>query len=409
MSTRLLSLFLLVLFALLGGGCSEKNYFEPTDIKGRVQYDGELPGKIVEIGYAGATLDNGQVITENGLQSFRLPEGYRFIARSGPLVAAAGDCKPNIVFNIDTNATIEIDLPRRMVAAMFIPDTRKIAFVIEGNRYGIYDYEARKTVAIYTSDPAISADIRIANPMMLDQLVLIPTLDGKLVILDRENGNRIREIIVGKGEEFNNIIYLNVIGNRLVAATPHRIISVSPKIMDAQAMEIADVIFVGDAIYILAKDGNIYHCDVDLKILHSRKFPFAHFVGAIYGEFIYVIEREGYVIATDPILSVDNVFELPDRIDTWLYTTSDAMYYDRYYFKLRTEELEPEADASVTEEAETDEAEAAEGEADAAAARSATTASPDEEEDGHTIGEIWQSIQSLFSSDENNETTGSDD
>jgi len=326
--------FLLLLSALLGTGCSEKNYFEPEKIEGVVNYDGKLPAKIVEIGYESATLANGQVITKEGLSSYRLPEGYRYVARSGNLVAAAGDCKPNIIFDTETNSSDTIDLPRRLLAALFIPGTDAIAFLIEGNSYGIYDYKAKKVLAKYDSDPALTADMRIASPMMLEQLVLIPTLDGKLVILNKNNGAKVREIVVGKGEEFNNIIFLDVIGNRLVAATPNRIISVSPRVMDSQTMEISHVIFLEGSIYILSKEGTIYHCDTDLRILQKRKFPFAHFVGAIYGEFIYLIEKQGYVIATDPDLSSDNVFEIPNEIDDLFFATKDTLYYDRYYFKL---------------------------------------------------------------------------
>ncbi len=331
---RVTSLLFAALLAFFVGGCSGKNYFEPEIVQGSISYDGELPAPIAEIGYRAATLENGQVVTEKGLSSYKLPKGYRFIAESGDRVVAAGDCLPNIVFNTKTGEKRSIDLPRRIVAALFIPGSDRIAYLIEGNQYGIYDYGTGKTVAQYSSDTALTADIRIASPMMLEQLVLIPTLDGKLVILNRESGAKVREIVVGKGEEFNNVIFLDVIGNRLVAATPHRIISVSPKLMDAQNMEISDVIFLDTGIYILSKEGTVYLCDEDLKILSSKKFPFAHFVGAIYGEFLYLIEKQGFVIALDPDLTSVNVFELPDEIDDWFFATKDTLYYEKYYFKL---------------------------------------------------------------------------
>ncbi|WP_457598693.1 hypothetical protein [Hydrogenimonas sp.] len=337
MIRRLGYLLVLGLLLLGGAGCSEKNYFEPEKIDGTVRYDGELPAPIAEVGYRSATLENGDVITMKGLQTYRLPEGYRYIADNGELVVAAGDCKPNIIYNPKTKESRKIDLPRRLLAALFVPGTETIAFLIEGNSYGIYDYEKGRVVAKYESDVALTADIRIASPMMLENLILIPTLDGKLVILNRESGTKVREIIVGKGEEFNNVIYLDVIGERLVAATPHRIISVSPRVMDALDMEISDLLFVEGAIYILSKEGTVYRCDTELKIQKSRKFPFAHFVGAIFGEFIYLIEREGYVIATDKDLSGANVFEIPDRIENWFFATNDTLYYDRYYFKLHQE------------------------------------------------------------------------
>ncbi len=330
------SLYILFLafFVFTAGGCSEKNYYEPSKIDGTVTYDGELPAPIAEVGYRSATLENGAVITSEGLQKFRLPEGYRFISRSGKLVVAAGDCKPNIIYNTETNESSEVDLPGMVVAAMFIPDSEKIAFVLEGNSYGIYDYGKKGIVAKYESDTALTADIRIASPMMLENLILIPTLDGKLVIVTAQDGTKVREIIVGKGEEFNNVIFLDVVGDRLVAATPHRIISVSPKLMDALDMEISDVLFLKDGIYILSKEGKVYRCDSELKILNSEKFPFAHFVGAIYGDYIYLIEREGYIIATDTDLSSSHVFKIPDRIENWFFAAKERLYYDRYYFRL---------------------------------------------------------------------------
>jgi len=325
---------LIIGFLLFASGCSDKNYYQPKDIKGRIQYDGELPAEIVEVGFGGATLKNGQVITQKGLQNFHLPKDYYFVNSYEDLVVASGDCKPNIIYNKKSSKIIELKLKRRIVAAMFIPDTTKLVFVLEGNSYGIYDFKEHKIVSKYNSDKAISADIRIANPISLEDLILIPTLDGKLVVLNRKNGKRVREIVVGKGEEFNNVIFLKVIGNRLVVATPHRIISVSPKIMDSQNIEIRDVLFVQDGIYILSKDGTIYLCDESLKILAKKKLPFAHFVGAIYGEFIYVVEKEGYIIALDLNLASVNVFETPDKIENWFYSTKDTFYYEKYYFKL---------------------------------------------------------------------------
>ncbi|MCF6201472.1 MAG: hypothetical protein L3J42_05060 [Hydrogenimonas sp.] len=327
----------LLVFAILAAGCSEKNYFEPSKVDGTVKYDGELPAPIAEIGYKSATLENGMVVTEDGLQSFKLPTGYRFLAKEGDLVVSAGDCNPNIIYDIRSKESIELKLPRRAVAAMFIPDTKRIAFLLEGNSYGIYDYEKSETLVKYESDKALTADIRIASPMMLENLVLIPTLDGKLAILSRDSGMKVREIIVGKGEEFNNVIFLDVIGDRLVAATPHRVISVSPKLMDALDMEISDILFIKDGIYILSKEGTVYRCDSELKIVGSRKFPFAHFVGALYGESIYLIEREGYIIATDSDLSNAHIFKIPDRIDNWFFAAKERLYYDRYYFELHQE------------------------------------------------------------------------
>jgi hypothetical protein len=293
------------------------------------------------------------------------------------------------VFHTKTGKTIDLNVSRRIVSAMIMPDGGRVAWVSEGNRYGIYDFRSGESVVSYRGEPAITADMRIANPMMLEKLLLIPTLDGKLVILNAETGAKVRDIVVGKGEAFNNIIFLKVIGDRLVAATPHRIISVSPKIMDAQAMEISDVIFVSGAIYILAKDGNVYQCDEDLKIEAKKKFPFAHFVGAIYGEFVYLVEKQGYIIAIDRGLTVANVFELPESIERPFFTTADAFYYDNHYFKLNR---------STVEAAEAQSAADAEAAQTGARPADADTETDAERPNGSETGDdsIWDSIKKIF-------------
>jgi hypothetical protein len=315
-------------------GCSEKHYFEPEEIKGHIQYDGELPAEIVEVGFAGATLKNGQVITESGLEEYYLPKDYRYINSYKDLVVAVGDCKPNIIYNKESGKIIELKLKRRIVAAMFIPDSTRLVFVLEGNSYGIYDYSEQKVVAKYRSDKAITADMRIANPIMLADLIIVPTLDGKLIIMQKGSGKRVREIIVGKGENFNNAIFLKIVGSRLIAATPHRIISVSSKVMDAQNIEIRDIVLVDKAIFILSADGTIYKCDESLKILDKKKFPFAHYVGAIYGKLLYIVEKEGYIISLDSNLTKVDVYRIADEIDDWFYSTKDTFYYEKYFFKL---------------------------------------------------------------------------
>jgi len=81
-----LLILVLAIFAFTVGGCSEKNYYEPSRIEGTISYDGELESPIAEVGYLGATLNNGGVITTEGMEEYRLPEGYRFVAQSGAAI-----------------------------------------------------------------------------------------------------------------------------------------------------------------------------------------------------------------------------------------------------------------------------------------------------------------------------------
>jgi len=47
-----------------------------------------------------------------------------------------------------------------------------------------------------------------------------------------------------------------------------------------------------------------------------------------------VIEKNGYLIATDKDLITTNVYKLPSAIENLMFTTNDTLYYDNKYFKL---------------------------------------------------------------------------
>ena len=98
----LLSLFVLLL--VLGGCGTKRQYFEPETLSGKVSYDGNLPGDIVDSVRDGATLSNGQIITTKGLSTTVLPEGFVYLSENdGRYVAGSKSGELNIV---DTNKKV---------------------------------------------------------------------------------------------------------------------------------------------------------------------------------------------------------------------------------------------------------------------------------------------------------------
>jgi hypothetical protein len=168
----------------------------------------------------------------------------------------------------------------------------------------------------------------------LGKLIVYPTLDGRLVIVDSSHFRVIRDIVVSSKPYFNNVIFMDVLDNRLVAATQNRVISIDPKSVSFMNVGVKDIIFLGERVFVFTKDGRIILANSALKRLKERKFKFANFSTAIYGQFIYVIEKNGYLIATDKDLITTNVYKLPNAIDNLMFTTNDTLYYGDKYFKL---------------------------------------------------------------------------
>ncbi|WP_187648160.1 hypothetical protein [Nitrosophilus labii] len=326
--------FVFFISFLFFSGCSSKQYFEPKEIAGKVEFDKELPAKMIDVTRDGATLENGQVITEEGLLDVKLPQGFEFIGDGEEYIVGANNCGDIVIIDKKSKKTVfkkHFDL-KRASAAKIKGDI--LALVFDTNEIMVVDFKKDEELYSQKSDKIYSVDTKIASPYFLGELILFPTLDGKIIIVDKVGKRAIRNILVGTEKFLNNIIFLNVLNNRLIAATPNKVVSVNPKNINTINIDLSDILFVKDAVYILAKDGRVIMTDPDLNILKTRKYPFAHFTGIVYGEYIYIIEKEGYIIATDHSLRVSNVFELSDKIEDYIFTSKDKIFYKDKFFQL---------------------------------------------------------------------------
>ena len=325
---------LLALLLVVSGCGTKRQYFEPESLSGKLSYDGSLPGTIVDAVRDGATLSNGQVITKKGLSNVVLPEGFVYLTEDKGRYVAASKCGALQI--VDANKKVLFTKECSVSVASAALKGNVLALVLGSNELVLIDINNNdgKELMHLKQDNVYVLDSRIAAPYFLGDLIVFPTLDGKLVIVDEQSKQPIRDVVVSNEKFFGNIIFLQVLGDRLVAATKSKVVSISPKSINFLETEVKDVIVLENRIFVFTKDGRVILTDADLKALKERKFPFATFAGTIHGDFIYMIEKGGYVIATDLDLVSTNVYKLPDGIESHVFTTGDALYYKNHFFKL---------------------------------------------------------------------------
>jgi len=321
----------LALLILSGCGTKRQN-FEPTSLSGEIDYDGSLPSSIVDVVRGGATLENGQIITKSGLIDVRLPKGYTFLGDSNEKYLATSKCSDLII--IDKNSAVLYEKKFDAVVASASLKNDMLAVVLGNNSVQLIDIKNDKIVYKKSGDKVYAHDSKIAAPYFLTSLVIFPTLDGKLLIIDLKKNKLLKDVVVKSEKFFSNILYLDVLGDRLVAATKQRVVSINPKSMAFLDEEVKDVIILKNRVLVFTKDGRVILTDEDLKVIKTKKFKFASFVGTIHGEYIYIIERGGFLIATDLNLISSNIYELPDEIESFVFTTDDKLFYEDNYFKL---------------------------------------------------------------------------
>ena len=326
-----------VLCAAVLGGCSTKRqYFEPTDVQNEKISETRLPSSIATASLNGAVLKNGMVITKSGLLApeIKLPKGSTLL-NYGDGKFISSDLNGNLVVENSSNEILfQRSFDQAVVSAALEGD--KLAALTASNVIYLIDISTNEVLLEFESSNVYAQDSRVAAPLFMSSLVIFPTLDGKIMIVDKSQGRILRDVIVSSEQFFNNIISLNVVNDTMIAATGKRIVSINPGKTVYFNGEIKDVVINGEYVYILLKDGKIVLSDLNLKKIKDAYFKFAIFSSAtVYNGSLYIMEKTGYLIKTDLALDNAKIYELSDEVESQIFAGAKEFYYDDYSLELK--------------------------------------------------------------------------
>lgn len=320
--------FLLLLTALfIFTGCSQRQYFDPEDTSDFHKDAKSSGSEIISFNRDGATLDNGKIITSKGIINQKLPEGYEFLNLVDGTIIATNN-KDSIMIG---NETIKTDSV--VIAATFKNDL--LAMLHSNNAVSLYDLKDKKTVFKEYLGKSYANDIRIANPIFMSNIVLFPALDGRVSVVSLQNYKTVRNITVDADGRFNNIIFLNVVNNTLIAATANKIISVGDGVLNVKKYEIRDVISNGNNVYIATIDGQIIKTDISLNIADRKKYQFAKIYALAYGDSLYALESQGYLINIADDFKSDTIYDFSFDEEEKVIAIDDTIYFGSEYIKLK--------------------------------------------------------------------------
>jgi len=311
---------------LLISGCSTKESFEPETTVGSWPSGVSLPNEIVDVTHDGALLEEGEVLTKEGVLGCRLPEGFRFLGISeGKVLAAKNDGTLRIAPADGSGEAVEKALKQNIAGAALKGDMLAVLFT--DNDMALYSASTGDLLMKERGSAPLAVDNRIVNPRFFNDLVLFPTLDGKVVIIHAAQKQVLRSIIVSSDAHFNNVIYLELIGNTMVAATPSTVFALADKEV-REAYDLRDVVFDADGIWLCTKQGEVIALTPSLQLKAKQKFPFAHFLGMIVTDKeVFLLEKEGYLIKLDKALTGYEVYDA-DVEEGFVYAGKRAFYFD---------------------------------------------------------------------------------
>ncbi|MGL2706614.1 plasminogen-binding protein pgbA C-terminal domain-containing protein [Helicobacter pylori] len=379
----LISLIALIVFS----GCNMKKYFKPAkhQVKGEAYFPNHLQESIVSSNRYGAILKNGAVIGDKGLTQLRIGKNFNyessFLNESQGFFILAQDClnkidkktsKRKVAKTEETELKLkgveaevqdkvchQVELisnnPNANQQSIIIPletfalsasvKGNLLAVVLADNSANLYDITSQKLLFSEKGSPSTTINSLMAMPIFMDTVVVFPMLDGRLLVVDYVHGNPtpIRNIVISSDKFFNNITYLIVDGNNMIASTGKRILSVVSGQEFNYDGDIIDLLYDKGTLYVLTLDGQILQMDKSLRELNSVKLPFASLNTIVLNNNkLYSLEKRGYVIEVD-LNDFDsyNVYKTPtigsfkffssNRLDKGVFYDKNRVYYDRYY------------------------------------------------------------------------------
>ena len=322
----LISLSALFLFT----ACSSKKYFEPEDVSSNIVLSKEsMSSSITSMNKIGATLDNKKFITKNGISNYELPEGFDFLnlTEDGRIIAT------NYVDKILIGNQEKI-LKDVVIAASL--KNEKLALVYSNNTLELIDVNTSKTLFKEYLPLSLANDTRITNPYFMGNLILFPTLNGKVIIISSTNNESVKNISVDPDSEFNNIISLNVIesSQTLIVATPNKIVSISPKEVLSKDYEVRDIIINKEDIYVATIDGQLIKLSASLNEVKSKKYKYAKFHALAFTDSLYAVESQGFLVNINSDFSKDSVYDFSFDNEERMIAIGNRIYFDSKYITL---------------------------------------------------------------------------
>jgi hypothetical protein len=325
-------IFWIAAVLLLFGGCSGKKYFEPAQVLKPAGALSGHKGHEVYVTRNGVTFDNGTYISHRGPGRVALGLNKHYLGESPSyIIVANGAGKLSLISKKSKKVVHTVNFDAPVVSAAI--KNGKIVYLLQDNAFGIYRISNKEKLIENKSEDAFAVDARIASPIFVDNLAVIPTLDGKLLILDMQNPENARVIYVSSKSKLNNIIFLSRVGNTLVAATPSRIMIIGSA--EAEVTEgISEVSIANHAIYVFTKSGEIIKYSSTLKQLARKKFKFAHFSAATaFGGRVYGLDQQGSLIVLNSALTKKRIYDVGEVKD-YAFVSGHRIYKDNMVITL---------------------------------------------------------------------------
>lgn len=333
MRNKIFSVILLVLVFI---GCDAQKNFSAKDINkpisGKIDFNGKLEKQIMHTNRISATLKNNKAII--GKKEIQLESNQNILFYNKEIMLVNDSCKDLKIIPLDnanSSKQVTIETNKCIVSASLRDNL--VAFVLGDNSLLLYDLDKKDYIYKNKSDNIYAITNKNANPIFSKDDVIFPTLDGRLFLYDYKAKKLKKTIIVGNDKFLNNISYMKLENNTLVASTDKRIFVAIDDNTFAEDIELRDMYFDGKFIFALSLDGRIIKFDATLFALKTIKLPFGQLSAIVIKDnYLYTLEKSSHFLVKVDINNFDyELFKLKVKKNHSVFYNQNNIYVqDRF-------------------------------------------------------------------------------
>lgn len=328
--------FLFLFFSIFFTACSEKQYFTPNKdlIKGDFKIDSKLSDDILQANKNGAVLEDGTLITKNGIFDANLKSEYLFLNATDDNIIVADYSNNNVHF-LSTEGKILKSFEFEFMPLSASVKDNILAVILANNTAILWDIATNEELFSNKGGSVYAINSKNASPYFVDSTIILPTLDGKLIVVDLNAYKILRTITLGSGNYFGNIIYLSVEGENLIVATNSKVSTIVSGKEFSYAVNVNDILSKDGKIFVLSLEGEVIMLDLLLNELNKKKFPFATLNSIIVSDAIYTLESQGFLIKIDLQTFADEIYKINIAEYKNSFYTDGTIYYDNKIIKVK--------------------------------------------------------------------------
>ncbi|MGK0256339.1 MAG: hypothetical protein ACI81I_000956 [Arcobacteraceae bacterium] len=130
------------------------------------------------------------------------------------------------------------------------------------------------------------------------------------------------------------MMFLEELEDALIASTSKKLFTFLDGKPNVKDIDIQSIIVKDNFIYVATLDGEIIKYDTSLNKITSKKFKFAKISALAFGEYLYALESQGYLIRLSSDFKEVKVYDLPYNQKEKVIAIKNKIYFEDKYIIL---------------------------------------------------------------------------